>query len=752
MPQQPQAQASPTPAPKKKKVRVPRVVNGVEQMVEIEVDDVAGPGWGANDKHTILNHRYTRVDGPLKVSGAAKYTYDVRLPNMLYGRVLRCPHAHAKVKTFDSSAASKMPGVKAIIQSPITEPRFAGAPVAAVAATTPELAQDAARAIVVEYEKLPHVVTAELALKPDSPQVLPADRPGSEPNVAQKNKQGDPQKVEAALATADAVIEAEYRTPRLHHACLETHGMVVDFSGGDTATIYATTQGTFTIPADAAKELGLPESAVTATVQHMGGGFGSKFGIGIEGLLACRLSKETRQPVKLMLTRTDEFLMAGNRSASWTKFKAGAKSDGTLLAVQATQYRIGGVGQGSQAVQPYPVYKAGESYREIYALHTNEDSAIAMRAPGHPQASFAMESLLDELAYKIGMDPVEFRKKNMTDPFYHRQLDRGAREIGWSKRNPKPGGGAGPLKRGMGCAAGTWGGGGNDQCKVDVTVGRDGSVVVAVGTQDLGTGTRTYTRGIVAEELGLGIKDVVEQIGNSKLGGANSSGGSTTAASLSPSVKDAAYKTRMALAEKFSPLLGNAKPEEIVFANGSVSGGGKSIAWKQACAALPPAGIVAHGVWRSDLQTRGVHGVVFAEVEVDVETGKVRPIKMLQVQDGGLPLNRLTMESQINGGMIQALGMALFETRLMDADLGVQVNSSFMDYKIPGTLEMPEMIPLIDDDDKREAVIGIAEASIIPGIGAIANAVFNASGARVRELPITPDKVLMALMKGGQSA
>src|SRR6185369_6845638 len=236
----------------------------------------------------------------------------------------------------------------------------------------------------------------------------------------------------------------------------------------------------------------------------------------------------------------------------------------------------------------------------------------------------------------------------------------------------------------------------------------------------------------------------------SKLGGANSSGGSTTAASLSPSVKDAAYKARLAVAEKFSPLLGNAKPEEIVFSNGKVSAGGKTIGWKQACAALPPAGVVAHGVWRSELQTRGVHGVVF--VEVDVETGKVRPIKMLQVQDGGLPLNRLTMESQINGGMIQALGMTLFETRVMDADLGVQLNSSFIDYKLPGTLEMPEMIPLIDDDDKREAVIGIAEAAIIPAIGAIANAVFNASGARIRELPITPDKVLMALMKGGQSA
>ncbi|HMJ26977.1 MAG TPA: xanthine dehydrogenase family protein molybdopterin-binding subunit [Pyrinomonadaceae bacterium] len=656
-----QQQPQPTPAPpKKKKIRVPRVVNGIDTMVEIEVDDVAGPGWGPNDKHALLNHRMTRVDGPLKVSGAAHYAYDVRLPGMLYGRILRCPHAHARIKRFDSSAALKMPGVKAIIQTPLTEFRFAGSPVAAVAATTPELAQDAARAIVVEYEVLPHVVRAQDAIKPESPEVLARDpRKPDEKNLRFASKSGDPQKVEAALARSDAVVDAEYFTPRIHHACLETHGMVVDYSGGDAATIYATTQGTFTIPKDAADALGLPESAVTATVQHMGGGFGSKFGIGIEGMLACKLSKQTQTPVKLMMNRYDEFVMAGNRSGSWQKLKAGANKDGTLTAVLATQYRLGGVGPGSQANQPYPVYRATESYREVYALQTNEDSSVAMRAPGHPQASFAMESLLDELADKLGMDPVVFRKKNMRDEVYHRQLDRGAREINWAGRNVKPGGGAGPLKRGMGCGAGTWGGGGNDQCKVDVTVGRDGSVLVAVGTQDLGTGTRTYTRMIVAEELGLQINDVVEQIGSSKLGGANPSGGSTTAASLSPSVKDAAIKTRLALAEKLAPLLGNAMPEEIAFRDGNVTARGKSLTWKQACAALPAAGVTAHGVWRQDLQSRGVHGVCFAEVEVDVETGKVRPVKMVQVQDGGLPLNRLTMESQLNGGMIQSLGMAL---------------------------------------------------------------------------------------------
>jgi xanthine dehydrogenase YagR molybdenum-binding subunit len=764
------------PVKKKKKIKVPKVVNGVETMVEIEVDDDAGPGWGPNDKHTLLNHRLTRVDAPLKVSGAALYTYDVRPAGMLYGRVLRSPHAHARVLRVDASEARRMPGVRAIVgatdeqvikgSNKATEEadkknptdlgkaaparrerivRFAGEPVAAVAADTPEIAEDAIRAIKVEYEVLRHVVRAEDAIKEDAPKVYP------EGNLEPKDKRGDASKVDEELAKADVVVEAEYHTPIIHHACLETHGNTVDFRGGETATVYASTQGTFTIPGDAAKELGLPESSVTAIVEHMGGGFGSKFGIGIEGMFACQLSKQAKAPVRLMLTRKDEFLLGGNRSGSWQKFKAGASKDGTLVALRAMQYQLGGLGDGSQAGQPY-IYSVASTYRERIAIHTNEDSSRAMRAPGHPQASFAIESLMDELAHKLGMDPLEFRKKNLKDPVYHRQLDRGAREIGWERRNRTAGAGPGPLKRGIGCAVGTWGGGGGPQCKVEVTVARDASVVVAVGTQDLGTGTRTYTRAIVAEELGLQQKDVVEKIGNSKLGAANSSGGSTTVASLAPAVKDAAYKARIAVAEKLVPLLGNVKPEEVSFADGKVSGGGKSLTWKQACAALPSAGISAHGEWRSNLADKGVHGACFALVEVDVETGHVRPIKMVHVQDIGLPLNRLAAESQINGGMIQSLGMALWEGRVMDAVLGLQLNPGFGDYKLPGSLEIPELVPLIDDEDKREAVIGVGEPAIIPALGAVVNAVFNACGVRVRELPITPDKILMGLMNERRSA
>jgi xanthine dehydrogenase YagR molybdenum-binding subunit len=751
------------PVKKKKKIRVPRVVNGVETMVEIEIDDEGGPGWGANDKHALLNHHLKRVDGPLKVSGAAEYTSDKRAPGMLYGRLLRSPHAHARVLKIDVTAAQRMSGVKAVISitdkpaqdasgagSKPSEPRdtivnFAGEPVAAVAADTPEIAGDAIRAIKVDYEVLPHVVRADEALKEGAPKVYP------EGNLEQRDSQGFATRVAAAWDKCDVVLEAEYRTPIVHHSCLETHGHMIDYRGGDTATVYASTQGTFTIPGDAAKELGLMESNVTAIVEHMGGGFGSKFGIGVEGALACRLAKQVKAPVKLMLTRQDEFLLAGNRSGSWQKFKAGVNKDGSLVALQALQYQLGGLGDGSQAGQPY-IYNAANRYRERFAIHTNEDSSRAMRAPGHPQASYAIECLMDDLAYKIGMDPVEFRKKNLTDKVYHRQLDRGAREIGWDRRNQTPGSANGPLKRGMGCGIGTWGGGGGPQCKVDVSIARDGSVTVAVGTQDLGTGTRTYTRAIVAEELGLQPADVIEKIGNSTLGAANASGGSTTTASLAPAVKVAANKARMAMAEQLAPLLGSVKPEEISFGNGQITGGGKSLSWRQAAAALPAAGVTARGEWRADLAASGVHGVCFAEVEVDVETGRVRPIKMVHVQDIGLPLNRLATESQINGGMIQSLGMALWEGRVMDAKLGIQLNPGFGDYKLPGCAEMPELVAIIDDEDKREAVIGVGEPSIIPSVGALANAVFNACGVRIHDLPLTPDKILMALTNGRTTA
>ena len=353
-----------------------------------------------------------------------------------------------------------------------------------------------------------------------------------------------------------------------------------------------------------------------------------------------------------------------------------------------------------------------------------------MRAPGHPQASFAMESLMDELAYKIGMDPVEFRKKNMPDEVYHRQLDRGAARSAGEQRNPRRGGKR-PLKRGMGCGVGTWGGGGNDQCKVDVTIARDGSVHVAVGTQDLGTGTRTYTRAIVAEELGLEIKDVVEQIGNSKLGGANPSGGSTTAASLSPSVKDAAIQSahRDGRARRAAARQAEARRDRLRRRQG-LGATAKRSPGNRPARRCPPAGITAHGEWSPDSAAAAFTASCFAEVEVDVETGKVRPIKMVP-----RPGRRLAAEPSDDGepdqrrhDPVDGHGAVGRPRDGRAARHACSIPASAI-TRCRARLEMPEMMPIIDDDDKREAVIGIAEGCNIPGVGAVANAVYNATAA-----------------------
>jgi xanthine dehydrogenase YagR molybdenum-binding subunit len=737
-----------------KTIKVPKVVDGVPSEVEIQVpDDSGGPTWGPNDKHRLLNTKLPRADGPAKTTGTAIYTYDVRLPGMAHGRFAVSPHAHARVIDIDTAAAERVPGVLAVL--PVAKGntvRYAGEAVAAVVAETVEAAEDGARAVVVKYDVLPFVVTADDAMKPGAPQVFPEGRPGK--------SQGNPERVAAAMVGAAAVVDAEYRTPILHHCCLESHGVTCDYRGGNSATVYATTQGTFTIPGDAAKALDLGRGAVTGIVQYMGGGFGSKFGIGVAGVWGCKLSKRIGRPVKMMLTRTDEFLMAGNGPGSIQRLKAAVDKEGNLIACHAEQFGLSGIGGGNIGAQPYqygrPRGEDGKpvegrvdarTYRTQGTVHTNEDSSVAMRAPGFPQASFAIESLMDELAEKIGMDPVEFRKRNANAQVSHgRQLDKGAEVIGWKNRNPKAGGNPGPVKRGFGCGIGQWGGGGGPQCEVTVTIGPDGSVGAAVGSQDLGTGTRTYIRAIVAEELGLNLNDVQEKIGSTRLGNANASGGSTTAASLAPAVKDAAYKARLEMAKRVAGLLG-ATPDAVAFTEGTVAGNGKSLTWKQACAALPAAGLSVRGQWQSGLSGNGAHGASFAEVEVDCETGHVKVVRMCHVQDGGLILNRMATESQINGGMIQSIGMALYEGRVMDDKLGVMLNAGFGDYKLCGAMEIGELIPIIDDGDTRQAVIGIAEPANIPGVGAVANAVYNACGVRVRELPITPDKILMGLAK-----
>jgi len=741
--------------PKKKKILVPKVVDGVETMVEIEVDDVDGPQWGPREAHTLLNHDLRRVDGPEKVTGRARYTHDIRLPGMLFARLLLCPFPSAQVE-LDCGAAAKLPGVAAarpLNGKASLETRWLGQPIAVVAAETPELADDALRAIVAKYKPLPWSVSAEQALAPNAGQVT---RTG---NLGRETAKGEDEKYAAALSTCAASVEAQYTLPIQHHASLETHGVVVDYRGGEEATVYASTQGTFTIPGDAAEALGLPPGKVTAIVEHMGGGFGSKFGLGLEGKTACELAKELGRPVHLMLTREGEFLAAGNRSGGIAKLQLGATSDGKLAAVRGDIQRMGGIGGGSFASLPY-VYKVATRDGERVVsrpLYTHTDGSRAMRAPGHPQASFAMESALDELAYKLGVDPLTMRTINVSDPVYVRQLERAAERIGWgahpNKKAPQDKPGADGTKTGIGFAIATWGGGGGPECEVKVSIGRDGSLSATVGTQDLGNGTRTYVAAITAEEFGLPLEAATARIGNSNFGRANASGGSTTTASLAPAVKDAAYNARVAFLKHLAGITKRV-PEQLAFRGGSlveVDGAKALMTWKEACAQLGTNGLSADGKWQAALASQGVHGAQAAKVSVDLATGRVQVLSMVGVQDCGLALNRTAVESQLNGGMIQALSYALLEERVIDPDLGLMLNANLNEYKLAGCEEMPELVPLIDDEDTR-GVIGMAEPAIVPGHSAIANAIFNACGVRLRSLPFTADKVLdglAALAKNG---
>ena len=477
----------------------------------------------------------------------------------------------------------------------------------------------------------------------------------------------------------------------------------------------------------------------------MGGGFGSKLGAGSWSIVAVRLAKESKAPVKLMLSRKEDFLYTGNRPSSVQYIKAGAKRDGTLTAFQLRSYGTGGIGGGAGFPAPY-IYSVPNFKVEQSDVFINAGPSAAMRAPGHPQASFGMESVMDELAQKIEMDPLEFRRKNDPSGTRQKEYTVGAEKIGWVRRK-KSGSEMGRKRRGVGMGSGTWGGGGGAGTQARVTIHPDGSTDVTTGSQDLGTGTWTVVAAVAAEELGLQIEDIKVYIGDTVYqlpsGG---SGGSTTAASVAPAVKTAAASAKGELFQIAAPLLG-AQPEELEARDGNIyikSDPSQSISWKRATAQLGTDVISVQGGWTSGLSSSGVAGTQFAEVEVDTETGQVKVIKVVAVQDFGLVVNRLAAESQINGGVVQGLSYTLLEDRILDGPTGLMVNPNLEAYKIAGSMEMPEIEPIIFDEPER-GVIGLGEPPVIPTAGAIANAVANAIGVRIRELPITPDKVLAAL-------
>ncbi len=698
--------------------------------------------WGEASESRLIGKRIPRLSGRDKVTGKAKYTFDINRPGILYGRILRSEVAHANVVGVDLSEAEALPGVKAVIQ--IVEVgkkiRYQGQEIAAVAAETDDIAKDAIRLIRVDLEELPYVVTEEEAMAEGAPQIRD-DWAGnqSDPNVREA---GD---LEGGFAQAAVEVEATYHAPVQTHVCLETHGHVAEWEDEQHLTVWASTQGVFGVRNDLAGSFNIPANQVRVITEHMGGGFGSKFGPGVEGRTAADLARITGRPVKLMLTRKAEHLVAGNRPSMTQHVRAGATGDGRLIAYDMKGHGTGGISSGAGFQAPY-VYDVPNLRTERVNVAVNVGNQRAMRAPGHPQGAFAMDSLMDELAEKLGMNPLEFRRINDSSEVRQAQYTLGAQEIGWHRRNNVPGSGKGVKKRGIGVGSGQWGGGGGPGTQARVTINSDGTVEAVTGTQDIGTGIRTAIAIIVAEEFGLALTDIMVKVGDSGPGlPSGGSGGSQTTASVAPVIKTAAAAAKQKLFERIAPQL-NAPVEDLRVGNRTiyvVSDRTKTIKWELATGQLGMESISESGNWDEELRQGGVAGTQFAEVEVDTEIGEVRVIKIVAVQDCGLAINRLTTESQINGGVIMGLGQALLEERFMDALTGRMLNANLEDYKVPGTFEIPEIKSIVFDTHRK--VTGIGEPPCIPTPGAIANAVHNAIGVRIRELPITPDKILTAL-------
>ena len=695
--------------------------------------------WKPLDQMTYLGKRYPRVDGPVKVAGAAKYTYDVNLPGMLYGAILSSPHPAAKIKGIDASKARALPGVKTVLTDvhPTGTVRYVGEEVAALAATSIEAARDALELIQVDYELLPFTVDLDAAMQPGAPRVF-----ADQENIRDARKRGEGD-VDAGFAQAAAVVEQTYRTQVQVHACLETHGSVAKWDG-DQLTVWDSTQGVHPIRDGLATALNIPATNIRVICEYMGGGFGSKLQTGSYSAIAARLAKAANAPVKLMLTRPQDSQGAGNRPSSIQHLKAGASKDGKLVAFSVKGYGTAGIATGAGFRSPI-VYDVPNWRAEIHDVYTNAGEARAFRAPGCPQGSFGMESMMDELAEKLGIEPLEFRLKNDSNATRQKQWKVGAERFGWVNRRKAPGADRGPRKRGVGLGAAIWWPGGRGT-QAEMTIMSDGSLVIRCGTQDLGTGTRTYVASVVAEELGLRISDVKAMIGDTNYPVSGGSGGSTTVPSVAPAIKNTSEKAKDRLLDLAAQHFGVTKAE-MSMADGKTlvtANPAKSLSWKQLCSLLGADPLVVHGEWVEGLSSAGVAGCQFAEVEVDTETGQVQVMRIVAVQDCGLVLDRLTTESQVNGAVIQGLSYALFEDRVMDPVTGHLLNRNLENYKIAGALESPQIEVILTDQPER-GVIGIGEPPTVPTAAAIANAVYNAIGVRIRSLPMTPDKVLMAL-------
>jgi xanthine dehydrogenase YagR molybdenum-binding subunit len=705
--------------------------------------------WPPMEKRKVMGTSPKRLDGPVKSSGRAKYSSDLKPQGMLFGAYLISPHAHAKVTSIDTSAAEKAPGVKAVhVMAPAgTEMQYQGWEIAAVAATTEEIAREATRKIKVEYEVLPHFVKEEDLAKA-----------GANAKQGGEGLTGDPDK---AFQDADAVSEGQYGIPVVNHCCLEPHGQVIQWQG-DSINVWPSTQNVPAYAGDLAPRLQVPVTNIKVKMDYIGGGFGSKFSPDAWAIVGANLSKKAGgRPVKLYLERNAEQMIGGNRPSAYAKIKIGGKKDGTITVWQSDSWGTGGFGAVNPPTQPY-VYTNIPNIRKVHtSVSVNAGSQRAWRAPGNQQASYLTCCAIDDFAHKVGMDPIEVFKLNAQYApaarveTYRYQMDKAAELAEWKKLwRPRGQNGSGAVKRGLGVAFGAWAGAGHaGQCRA--VINPDGSVAIEIGTQDLGTGTRTIITQVAAETFGLPMSQIKLAIGTSELPPDGASGGSSTVGAVSTSTRKASMNALAKLYEVVAPALG-AQPEELEAVDGHVRVKGssnKSLTWQAACRKLGTTKIAEMGenvprnAQAEGLNTQGAAGVQIADVSVDTETGIVKINRYVAVQDCGLIINPRLAESQVYGAIIMGISTALFEERIMDAQTGRVLNPDMEYYKLAGIADIGNIVVHMDirpENDKR-GVIGLGEPPAIPICAAVGNAVTNAIGVRVPNVPMTPDRVLAAL-------
>jgi len=710
--------------------------------------------WPAAGERSLIGKRIKRIDGPAKSSGRAKYTYDMNPPGLLISKIYRSPYAHAKVTAIDTSEAEKLPGVKTVqvILGVGKETNWVGDEIIALVAESEDIAEDALGKIKVEFEELPFLVLEENL-----------EKAGEYAKTAGSKTTGDPAK---AFADPDLVIsEGYYGIASITHCCLEAHGNVAMWTGEKLLT-YSSTQNVSGLPGQigqALREQGMNVSNnnIETICNYVGGGFGSKFSPDEWGIHVAQLAKTTGKPVKLMLDRNMEMEAAGARPSAYARVKVGAKKDGTLVAWDSHDWGTGGPAGGGELRLPYVLEIPNASIRHTY-VRTNTGPARAWRAPDHPQMAAITMCALEDLAAHLNLDPIEFFSKNADlaagnrGKVYREELAKAAELSEWQKHwHPRGDKSPGPIKRGLGVSMHTWGGHGHDStCLVNIQP--DGSVEVSLGSQDLGTGTRTVIAVVAAETFGLPVEAITVNIGDSKFPASGPSGGSTTVGGVSASTRRGSVDALHELFAAVAPSLG-VGPDQLLARDGyiqAINDASQKITWKEACAKLQVKNIQVTG--KNDRKSQcklgdsGVGGVQIADVSVDTETGLVKINKMVAVQDCGLIIDLKTAETQVFGALIMGITYALFEERIMDQTTGRMLNNNLEFYKLAGIGDIGELVVhmMTGPGYDERGTIGLGEPPVISPGAAISNAVSNAIGVRVPTIPLTPDKVLAALEKG----